>query len=414
MSTVIPRSRIQLHWVAPPRSDIALAAGLWLLDVVMFSDALPRTYQNGAAALGTAIGYIVFAAVGYVALAWRRPAPLTVWAILLAHFLGAALWFPGYRPSLGLLVALYTVATIRSRRIAVAAAIATFAAMAPITVAQELAANPDDPRGKTAALYITLLYVIITAGAWAIGRWVRTSKHRLDSLDRRRQREAVEAIKAERHRIARELHDIVSHSVSVMTIQAAGARAVMATDPERTDHALAQIEAVGKESMGELRRLLSVLDDSGVIGPRNQGAAQRGVTDIPSMVDAIRASGLHIDLIVEGTPVGLAPSVDLSAYRIVQEALTNCIKHGGRNARAVVTLVWSTAALTVDVVDDGGTTAAKNADLSTEHGLPGLRERARAVGGHLEAGPDPSGGFRVSATLPIASESGSVNEQPAL
>lgn len=132
------------------------------------------------------------------------------------------------------------------------------------------------------------------------------------------------------------------------------------------------------------------------------------------MVDAIRASGLHIDLIVEGTPVGLAPSVDLSAYRIVQEALTNCIKHGGRNARAVVTLVWSTAALTLDVVDDGGTTAAKNADLSTEHGLPGLRERARAVGGHLEAGPDPSGGFRVSATLPIASESESVNEQPAL
>ena len=189
-----------------------------------------------------------------------------------------------------------------------------------------------------------------------------------------------------------------------MTLQAAGARAVMATDPARTDHALAQIEAVGKESMGELRRLLEVLDDSDNVG--SEPSPQRGLKDVPAMVQAIARTGLNVSLTVVGEPAKLAPSVDLSAYRIVQEALTNCVKHAGRDTVAVVRLVWTRDSLTVEVVDDGGSAAAKNGALSTEHGLPGLRERARAVGGHLEAGPDPSGGFRVSATLPVAQPGG--------
>jgi len=402
---ITARSPIRVHWVTPPASDIALAAALWLLDVVLFSDAVPRTYEGGSAEIGLSIAFVVYAAGGYVALAWRRLAPVVVFVIVWAHLLGAAVWFPGYRPTLGMLVALYTVAVWKGQRISTAALVVTFATMAPVAVLEELAANPNDPRGDTAALYISLLYAVVTTGVWGVGRWARTSRRRFESLDRRRKREAAEAVSAERRRIARELHDIVSHSVSVMTLQAAGARAVMPTNPERADQALAHIEAVGKESMGELRRLLGVLDDSGIVGTKIQDSVpQRGLADVPAMVDALRFSGLQVSLVVRGSSAKLAPSVDLSAYRIVQESLTNCIKHGGRNAIVTVTLAWSSQSLTVDVVDDGGTAAAKNTALSTEHGLPGLRERARAVGGHLEAGPDPSGGFRVSATLPVASD----------
>jgi len=366
-----------------------VAAVVSLLDWVMFS----------VSGVGAVVAYAVPA---FLALAWRRSAPVVVFLVLWAHHLAAAIWLPGYRPTLGLLVALYTVAASKSWRSSAAALVATFATMAPVAVVQELADNPEDPRVST-AVYVTLLYAIISVGAGALGFWARRSRHRLDSLERRSKREAAEAVRAERRRIARELHDIVSHSVSVMVLQAAGARRVFATDPARAEEALAHIEAVGKESMVELRRLLGVLDDGTAGHATEELGPQHGLADVPAMVEGLRLSGLDVSLVVEGTPAHLDPSVDLSAYRIVQEALTNCIKHG-RGAIATVRLAWSRQLLIVEVVDDGGkAAAATDPALSTEHGLPGMRERARAVGGHLEAGPDPAGGFRVSATLPVAS-----------
>lgn len=279
-----------------------------------------------------------------------------------------------------------------------------------LTGVQRLWANTVEPKELVVdprlriAVVVTGLQVLISVGAWAIGRWVRRSRHKIDDLELRRQQAAAEAVRVERRRLARELHDIVSHSVSVMLLQARGARAVLVSDPHRAEEALTNIETVGQQSMAELRRLLEVLDPpSAEPGqPPSEISPQPGVADIPSLLDAVRLSGLAVRLVEDGTPARLDPSVDLSAYRIVQESLTNSIKHAGRDATATVHMIWAEDTLVLEVVDDGGTARATDDALSTLHGLPGLRERARAVGGHLEARPAEPSGFRVTATLPLA------------
>lgn len=388
----------------PLRRDAALALALAVLDPLMFFGV-----REG---LGAALALSL---LGHPALAWRTAAPLPVFAVMTAQSLVAALTFSAYRPTLGLLVALFTVAAARRATVAWGAALVAALVLAPSAVVQEVAQNPEDPMLSTGT-FIVAAYLVLTGGATSLGRWAGGSRRQLTRLEQRRAREAAEAaeaITAERRRIARELHDILSHSVSVMVLQASGARAVMASDPSRTEDALANIESVGKESMVELRRLLGVLDEAPSGSAEPEFGRPPGVAELPAMVEGLRRSGLRVSLLEEGSRVRLDPSVDLSVYRIVQESLTNCIKHGGRDAVAHVQLAWADHLLLVEVVDDGGVAAATHASLSTEHGLPGLRERARAVGGHLEAGPDPSGGFRVSATLPVSSGEDSPSESPS-
>jgi signal transduction histidine kinase len=248
------------------------------------------------------------------------------------------------------------------------------------------------------------LYAVICWGSWGIGQWAGRTHRRTAALEAERQ-VTEEAVTDERRRIAAELHDIVSHSVSVMVLQAAGARRIIGQDPDRAADALVHIEDVGKQSMEELRRLLGVLRDGQFLEGEAYSGLQPGLGDLDAYLETVRLSGLEVRLVVEGDPVRLDPSVDMSAYRIVREALTNSAKYAGPGSRAEVRLTWRHGELVIDVSDNGHAPAEDA--LGTGHGLVGLFERARAVGGRLEAGPANSGGFLVHATLPVPERSAS-------
>ncbi|MGZ4352878.1 MAG: sensor histidine kinase [Gaiellaceae bacterium] len=215
-------------------------------------------------------------------------------------------------------------------------------------------------------------------------------------LERRRREEARVAVAEERARIARELHDVVAHSVSVMTVQAGAVRRLLGPEQEREREALETVERTGREALAEMRRLLGVLRET------EDGAAlepQPGLDQIDRLLERARTAGLPVELSVEGERRPLAPGVDLNAYRIVQEALTNALKHTS-GATAEVRLRYEGDRLELEVANDG--TAVLSGDGSG-HGLVGMRERVHVCGGRLEAGPRPEGGFLVRATLPVES-----------
>jgi len=204
---------------------------------------------------------------------------------------------------------------------------------------------------------------------------------------------------SERTRIARELHDVIAHSVSVMVIQAGGARMVMDSEPDRAEASLRSVERAGRDAVAEMRRLLGLLDSGE--DPRTL-APQPGLGDIEDLVSRTRTAGLEANLRVEGEPAIVSPALDLCAYRIVQEALTNAIKHAGP-ARVTVGLRWTCDALEVDVSDNGRGPLCVNG-TSSGHGIAGMRERAGLHGGNLETGAGRDGGFTVQARLPLAPE----------
>ena len=243
--------------------------------------------------------------------------------------------------------------------------------------------------------------LLILAGAWLVGRYQRQRRSQVSllqdraaRLERDREEQARAAVTQERGRIARELHDIVAHSVSVMVIQAqAGQRLI--SDAAQAGTAFRSIEASGREALVELRRLLAILrtaDDQLVIGP------QPGLGSLDSLIEQVREAGLPVDLRVEGQQVPVPPGVDLSAYRIVQEALTNTIKHAGP-AKAGVILRYDTSALELEITDTGTGTAP---GAGTGHGLIGMRERTTLLGGDLVTGSRDAGGYLVRARLPLA------------
>jgi signal transduction histidine kinase len=258
---------------------------------------------------------------------------------------------------------------------------------------------------------VAVFQTVPFALAWVLGDSMRTRRAYLAQLEERaarleREREAQSkvAVAAERARIARELHDVVAHNVSVMVVQADGAAYVLDAAPDQAKKALETISSTGRQALAEMRRLLGVLrtgehEESGEYVP------QPDVQQIEELVEQCRGSGLPVDFKVEGTPRPLPSGVELTAYRIVQEALTNTRKHGGPNAGASVRLVYFDDGLGLLVEDDG-----KGAphELYEEggvdgqgHGLIGMRERVGMVGGTLDAGPRPGGGFRISALLPL-------------
>ncbi|MEO5941761.1 MAG: sensor histidine kinase [Candidatus Limnocylindrales bacterium] len=251
-----------------------------------------------------------------------------------------------------------------------------------------------------------IFMVAILVGIWLTGDTARTRDLRAEHLEERAARHEAEAQSAaaraaddERTRIARELHDVIAHNVSVMVVQAAAAGRVIDADPDQARASLATIEATGREALTEMRRLLGVLR----AGEPSPSAPQPSLVRLPELVAEMQASGLPVELTVVGTPRPLPPGVDLSAYRVVQEALTNALRHAGPSATRVV-VRYDGDALDVEIVDQGrtvGDAAAPGADGSGGHGLAGMRERVALVRGELEAGPRPGGGFRVRARLPI-------------
>ncbi|MCO7221770.1 sensor histidine kinase [Klenkia sp. PcliD-1-E] len=260
-----------------------------------------------------------------------------------------------------------------------------------------------------------LLDLVVTAGAigvlvvacWAIGSVKRgriqreaAMAERAELLELERDQEMRLAATTERARIAREMHDVVAHSLSVVIAQADGGRYAGRADPEAAVGALEQISATGRQALADMRALLGVLRE----GDGQEFAPQPDVAAIPALVEDVRRSGLDIDLLVEGEPRELATGSQLAAYRIVQESLTNVLKHAGPASRAWVRLQWRSDALELSVLDDGrGAAAAIVAAEGRDgrgQGLTGMRERAQLHGGRLEAGPRHGGGFGVHAVLP--------------
>jgi len=230
---------------------------------------------------------------------------------------------------------------------------------------------------------------------WLAGVLVR-ARRRAASLAARNtalQRQAEQAAAAERVRIARELHDIVAHHLSVVVLQAAGARA----SGRAAGPALEKIENSGRQALTETRRLLGVLRES---AEETGLAPQPGVGELDTLADSVRAAGLPVNLVIKGEPAALPAAVDVSVYRIVQEALTNVLKHAGP-ARADVTIGCAEEAVTIEVTDDG-TGDTRDGTWAGGHGLAGMRERVAIFGGELRTGPRPDGGFAVRARLPLA------------
>ncbi len=255
--------------------------------------------------------------------------------------------------------------------------------------------------------------LLLTAGAiavsvvaaWSLGRLRRSRLGELAGLAERarlleieREQEMRLAATAERARIAREMHDVVAHSLSVVIAQADGGRYAGRSDPEAATGALEAIAATGRQALTDMRALLGVLRD----GSAEQYAPQPDVDAVPALVADVRDSGLDVDLLVEGEPRPMAAGPQLAAYRIVQESLTNVLKHAGPDSRAWVRLHWRPDGLELSVLDDGrGAAAAVADDDGHGQGLRGMHERAQLHRGRLEAGPRAGGGWRVHAVLPL-------------
>jgi signal transduction histidine kinase len=223
--------------------------------------------------------------------------------------------------------------------------------------------------------------LVFVAGAWVLGDNARVRRERQEESARR-------AVADERARIARELHDVVTHNVSVMVVQAAAGNDVFDDHPEKAREALQAVEETGREALGELRRLIDVVSGG--------NAPQPGLDRLDALVEQVRRAGVHVDLTVEGTPRELPAALDLSAYRIVQESLTNTLRHA-HASRATVRVRYTDAAVELEVADDGVGAGSTDGGL----GLVGMRERVALFRGELRAGSRPGGGFAVHASLPL-------------
>ena len=396
-----------------------LIAGVLLVPVVA-----SRWVRNGdtysSRWVVTALG-----AAAVIPLIWRRRAPLTVWAISgFATF--AALAIRGSPGLLGLapLIALYTVATISPRRVSLLAGATTLGGVT-IGIA---AAGRSGRMGWQAFVFPA---VVVTA-CWLVGDNLRVRRSYVAELEAKsaradsdREAASARAASEERARIARELHDVVAHHVSVIAVQAGAARmnAEHGISPPDPVQAWEAIEGAARQALGELRRLLGILrhdDEPPSLAP------QPGLDQLDQLLEDVRQTGLPVSIQVEGTPYLLPPAVDLSAYRIIQEALTNALKHGGEAPTRVV-VRYGPGELGIEVTDDGRgpppplpvyvpapVPATMPASVPVQapappspitgvgHGLVGMRERVSIFGGAFAAGPRPGGGFVVSVRLPIS------------
>ncbi|MFE7589579.1 sensor histidine kinase [Kitasatospora sp. NPDC057512] len=389
-----------VHRRRPPAAtaqDAALALAITVPDVFFFAAPLAPGV-NGRDQLLVA----VFALPEAVALTFRRRWPLPAFAVVWGAAVGAALLSLnsdfGFTPFFGVLVALYTVARENGRS---AAAVTLALTCLPIALGtwNPIATGAVHPGYETAETISEIaFYLPVTAVAWGAGRWVRAAALAAER-DQRDLARARQAVLGERVQIARELHDIVANAVAVIVMQADTARSTAPADPDRLAGTLRDIEELGRNAMAELRRMLRLLRTADV--PMTDGTGRHGLADLGPLLEDARRAGIRIDLEVRGTPTHLDDSVDLTAYRLVQEAVTNIIKHSGAGSHASVRISWSEV-LTLDVVDDGaGRRPEARRELSTGHGLLGLAERIALFGGELTASPYRSG-FRVTATLPLS------------
>ncbi|MEV7505683.1 sensor histidine kinase [Streptomyces sp. NPDC093018] len=379
----------------------------WAVVLFGLSVLSEASLQGTPAHRGSLAAAVTVSAVLCVVVALRRRFPEQM--LLLALATGLAQLVLDVETTVAdfaLLVIAYTVATMGTRWASRLALVASFCAA---TMAQlRWPAQHSSFLGQVA---IVVFQTVPFALAWVLGDSMRTRRayfaqleERAARLEKERAAQSKVAVAAERARIARELHDVVAHNVSVMVVQADGAAYVLDAAPDQARKALETISSTGRQALAEMRRLLGVLR-TGEHQESGEYVPQPDVEQIDELIEQCRRSGLPVDFKVEGTPRPLPSGVELTAYRIVQEALTNTRKHGGPNTGASVRLVYFDDGLGLLVEDDG---KGAPQELYEEggadgrgHGLIGMRERVGMVGGTLDAGPRPGGGFRISALLPL-------------
>jgi signal transduction histidine kinase len=388
------------------------AAGPWALDGLLalatagfavsvlatglpFDPGSPRAWATYLLALAHTL-----------AIAVRRRWPTAVLAWGLATGAGfAALGLNLVALSLAILVYVYTVAARRPRPVSLAGLAATEALLGAVFLARPRAI------GDRSTL---VLDALIVAAAWWLGDGTRrrqeavvTARQRAAELERAREELARRAVTEERLRIARELHDVVAHSMSIIAVQSGVGVHVLDSRPEEARKALVAVEATSRQALVEMRRLLGVLRQEAE--PQGSLAPAPGLAEVEALAAEVARAGVRVEVLIEGTPRELPAGLDLSAYRIVQEALTNVVRHAGP-ATARVTVRYDPGRVAVEVVDDGkGLESASGRrepdsdrqDRRSGHGIAGMRERAALYGGTLEVGPRPGGGFRVAASLPV-------------
>ncbi|MGH3318598.1 MAG: sensor histidine kinase [Streptosporangiaceae bacterium] len=351
-----------------------------------------------------AVSSLRYPAFVYVAVAFALCAPIVVrrqWpraafaAVALVAFAQWALGITLMPADLALFVAQYTVATRCER---------PYAAVAACTmgIGAVLAVGRWTPVFWPQNLIPSAIFI---GAVWVLGHSVRTRRAYLAGLveravraERERDANAQVAAAEERARIARELHDVIAHSMSVMVVQSDGAAYAIDGDPARAKEALRTISSTGRQALTEMRRMLGVLRAGE--GEGDTYAPQPGVAQLRELIDQVRRSGIVVDLAVEGAPKSVPKGLELAAYRVVQEALTNTLKHAGPQASAAVRLRYGDDTLDVSVVDDGRGAAAPAPD-GQGHGLNGMRERVEMYGGAVRAGPRPGGGYEVAARMPL-------------
>jgi signal transduction histidine kinase len=327
-------------------------------------------------------------------IAVRRRWPLAVLAWGLATGVAfAALGLNLVSLTFAVLVYLYTVAAHRPRVDSLAGLAATEALLVLVWLARPGAIGD----GGT-----LVLDGLIMAAGWWLGDGARrrqeavaSARQRAAELEEAREELARRAVTEERLRIARELHDVVAHSMSIIAVQSGVGVHVLDSQPEEARKALAAVEATSRQALVEMRRLLGVLRQEAE--PHGSLAPAPGLAEVEALAAEVARAGVRVEVRIEGTPAQLPAGLDLSAYRIVQEALTNVVRHAGP-ATARVAVRYSPGQVALEVVDDG---RGPGAEDRGGHGLAGMRERAALYGGTLEAGPVPGGGFRVAATLPV-------------
>ena len=370
-----------------PAVDAFFAAPLALYALTTLLGSLPRPVVLG------------WSAALLAPLVLRRTFPRASFAavslVSLAQVLADVMPMPA---NLALLMGLYTIAAGPSIRWGVVAALV-------VELGVFIAAFRFTD-GWVQTRYALVLLTLMVSGTWLLGLHMRTRRAYLRSVEERaarleRERDAeVQVAKAgERARIARELHDVVAHNVSVMVVQADGAAFAIDTDTDRAREALKTISVTGRTALAEMRRLLGVLregDDAGSYAP------QPGVEQLADLVEQIRGAGLPLEFEVAGVPLEMSQGRQLAVFRIAQEALTNVLKHAGPRARARVLLHYGDGAVEVRVTDDGRGAAASGDGRG--HGLMGMRERAAVYGGEVRAGPRAGGGFEVVARIPVREE----------
>ena len=365
-----------------------LAGALWVPVLYNYNKEHTATHSPPGAGMFVVLALIV------APLVVRRIWPIAVFGVVAAICIGAALWDSGLVDGVALLIALYTVAALRPRRAALvcAAPVETAVIVGLVVLAGRQWQNAISYTGTVAAA--------VGLGLYSAARraWLAELQDRADRLERERDQQGALAAAAERARIAREMHDVVAHHLTVMVTLSEAAAVAAAGAPDRAAEVMRAAAATGRRALADTRRLLGVLRQHPGGDPAAALAPVPGLAQLGALIAAVRAAGLPATLQVHGQPPEVPADLQLTVYRLVQEALTNTLKHAGTGARATVRLRYRPGELRVDIDDDG---AAAPAPAGAGGGLTGMRERIGAAGGDVRAGPGPGGGWTVAARLPL-------------